>query len=882
MSNRPSPVKRSRQASITGACKRLAEARGGRRCSHCWLVFELKRPTLFSAILFLANGAAADELVTPSALERNRPADFVYRLDNAFRGRGSLDIEWSDVVGRVVERRQIPFHLNDGIEVGFSLDMRRAVTAENRIIAHLSSDASDEDRGNSRPGNEVSASFIVPPADHPWSDYQIIMWQGQTPAGYKALKKLGVTAGMVEANHRDNASNSFAGLTRLVDADLRCYLENIATDFYSPYHKWYDDRDVNWRFLEAKQRYRANPRDRAAFIREPSLSDPEWLKKIDDRLIRNVRALHPYRPLYYSLGDETGIADLAAFWDFDFSDPSLTGMREWLKDHYETLAALNEQWGTAFSRWDDVVPMTTDEAVRRSDENFSAWADFKEWMDTAFARAIKSGSDAVHTADPSAVSAIEGAQIPGWGGYDYFRLSTSVDAMELYAYGENIPIALSFNPDLILLTTSFQGGPAEAHRVWRELLRGTRGLILWDPNSEFVGEDGSLGERGRAAASYFGEIRAGLGALLINSPRRIDPVGILYSPASRRVRWLLDRRASAEEWSRRTASTEYQDDAIKTSTRQFARALEHMGLQHRFISSEQVRRGELRSGDYQTLLLPHTIALAASEAIEIRDFVARGGVVIADGEAGTFDEHGRRLAKPTLSDLFTAAASRSGVSFRFGKGKGVYLASANGHDRQNAGRLSQILDAAGVRPPFPLLHPDGSPVSDIETRIFNNGELTILGLQRDYFRSSSSEDREIVELTLPRMFSVYDLRGQRPLGETDRLRIELNAIEPVLLTLSDKTIAPPSIEGPGQAHPGEIAEFHIGSNSPVKHGVIRVDVIDPDGSPVEHYSGNLLTRGPVTTHTLPLAFNDKTGIWKIRATDLPSGGAATVDLQVDP
>src|SRR5262249_3997953 len=193
----------------------------------------------------------------------------------------------------------------------------------------------------------------------------------------------------------------------------------------------------------------------------------------------------------------------------------------------------------------------------------------------------------------------------------------------------------------------------------------------------------------------------------------------------------------------------YQDDAIKTSTRQFARTLEHMGLQHRFISSEQVRRGELRSWDYQTLLLPHAIALAASEAIEIRDFVARGGVVIADGEPGTFDEHGRGLAKPTLSDLFTAAASRSGVSFRFGKGKAVYLASANGHDRQNAGRLSQILDSAGVKPPFPVLRPDGRLASDVETRIFNNGKLTILGLQRDYLRPSSSEDREIVELKLP-------------------------------------------------------------------------------------------------------------------------------------
>src|SRR5258705_11488379 len=63
-------------------------------------------------------------------------------------------------------------------------------------------------------------------------------------------------------------------------------------------------------------------------------------------------------------------------------------------------------------------------------------------------------------------------------GGDYSRLATSVDAIELYAYGENIPIARSFNPELILLTTSFGSGPSEAHRVWRELIRGTRGLVL--------------------------------------------------------------------------------------------------------------------------------------------------------------------------------------------------------------------------------------------------------------------------------------------------------------------------------------------------------------------------------------------------------------------
>jgi hypothetical protein len=502
-------------------------------------------------------------------------------------------------------------------------------------------------------------------------------------------------------------------------------------------------------------------------------------------------------------------------------------------------------------------------------------------MDVAFARAVKSGSDAVHSTDPGAVSAIEGAQIPGWGGYDYSRLATSVDAMELYAYGENIPIARSFNPGLVLLTTSFGSGPSEEHRVWRELLRGTRGLVLWDDKREFVGNDGSLGDRGRAAASYFGEIRSGLGALLINSRWHTDPIGVLYSPASIRVQWLLDRRASAEEWSRRGASTEYEDNAIRTSTRQFAHGLEHMGLQHRFVSSEQVRRGELRR-DYRVLILPHTIALGASEAAEIRSLVERGGVVIADSEPGQFDAHGRRLPKSALSDVFGGPPDRSAINFAFGKGKAIYLASANGRDRQNIHRLARILDNAGVKPPFPVLRAEGGPADDVETGIFSNGELTIVALQRDYLPSSNPDDHEVVEMALPRMFSVYDLRARRLLGNTDRLELELDPVEPVLLSLSEEPIAPPSIGRPRRAHLGEIAEFQIRSRSPAARGVIHLDVIGPAGSTIAHYSGNLLTAEGLAVETLPLAFNDTTGVWKLRATDLPSGGTATAELQVDP
>ena len=102
-------------------------------------------------------------------------------------------------------------------------------------------------------------------------------------------------------------------------------------------------------------------------------------------------------------------------------------MRGWLRRQYGTLDALNAEWGTHFATWDDVRPETTIQAMRRTDGNFAAWADFKAWMDVAFADALRRGTDAVHAADPHALAAIEGGQIPGWGGYDYTRLAHAVD-----------------------------------------------------------------------------------------------------------------------------------------------------------------------------------------------------------------------------------------------------------------------------------------------------------------------------------------------------------------------------------------------------------------------------------------------------------------------
>ena len=580
-----------------------------------------------------------------------------------------------------------------------------------------------------------------------WRDYQIIEWQARNPAQLARLKRIGVTAATVIAD-RDGTGTPLAVQTApLQQAGLRWYVENIATDFYAQYHRWTPGKPVNWRFTDLQQRYRANPDDLGALVRDPSLSDPVWQARIDARLTAIVRQEARFDPLYYNLGDETGVADLSAFWDFDLSPASLAGMRSWLRAQYGTLEALNAEWGTQFATWDQVQPENTIQAMRRTDGNFAAWADFKAWMDVAFAGALRRGTDAVHAADPDALAAIEGAQIPGWGGYDYTRLAHAVDLMEVYDDGENLPILRSLNPSLIELGTSFGARPEDVQQIWREVLRGERGLVLWDDNNSIVHPDGTLGERGEAYATLFAALHR-VAPLLFAATPQTDPIAILYSPPSFRTQWMLDQQPKGDAWIERGAEKELEDDAFRVAMRNYVTSLSQLGLQPRFVSAAMLPG--LRD---KVLILPDTLALAPADARAIAAFAARGGVVVADTQPGLYDAHSRRLARPALAP-------------------GIARPIAPG-DRP---ALATLLHGAGVVPEFRFT----AGHDDVEMHVFHAGDGDIIGLQR----GKPGNGSEPVELTLPHPMRVTDLQTQRNLGRVQRLSITLDPIAPTVLRVN--------------------------------------------------------------------------------------------------
>jgi hypothetical protein len=227
-------------------------------------------------------------------------------------------------------------------------------------------------------------------------------------------------------------------------------------------------------------------------------------------------------------------------------------MRAWLKERHGSLAALNWAWGTDFPIWEAVTPALTRDALR-SEVAVPSWMEFKAWMDIAFARAVRAGTNAIHRGDPEALAALEGAQAPGWGGYDYGQLAPAVDAMEIYDLGNAIEIARSLNPDLRVLVTCFGADAAERHRLWHAWLLGAQGTIIWDEDGSVVGPDGKPGPRGALLGPMWREQTGALGALLLEAQPAPGQVAILYSQASFRMTWLLDRRLDGDAWVERNA-----------------------------------------------------------------------------------------------------------------------------------------------------------------------------------------------------------------------------------------------------------------------------------------------------------------------------------------
>ncbi|MCX7590295.1 MAG: beta-galactosidase, partial [Kiritimatiellae bacterium] len=231
------------------------------------------------------------------------------------------------------------------------------------------------------------------------------------------------------------------------------------------YMKWEEGKPLFRSQYEAFER----ERNRHVFVRQPCVNDPAVMGEMKRRIGRIMEGLSSMRDLclLYDLRDEPSITSFLLASDSCFCTNCLSNMREWLREQYGSLAALNTTWGTQFASWEEVEPITTQEAIERRESgnwNFAAWHDHRAFMNTTFARVCNELKEVVKRHDPEGLVGLCGTQCPSvFGGFDMSLLVPVLDWAEPYAYANSLDCFRSFKPRRhmpLLKTTGLGGGTA--------------------------------------------------------------------------------------------------------------------------------------------------------------------------------------------------------------------------------------------------------------------------------------------------------------------------------------------------------------------------------------------------------------------------------------
>jgi hypothetical protein len=678
----------------------------------------------------------------------------------------------------------------------------------------------------------------------PWRDYRVIMWVGDSPYKqpakiplfFQRLREMGVNTAMVfdDGDPQPPLENHFP-----------YYVENIINrglclKFHSTVTDW--DKFVT--------QWAASGRPESAFVRDYCLDDPAWRDSARGQMQHVVGKNMTNNPLAYDIRDELSVTFSANPFDYDFSPLALAKFREWLRSEYHDLDRLNAEWETQFRSWDEVKPFSTDQIKNRMASgdalprghpdwqavealkfdpasaqqsptrwNFAPWADFRTFQDISLARALADLRQAAHAIDPRTPVGIEGTQMPdAFGGYDLWRLAGALDWVEAYDIGNAREIFGSFMPGKPILTTVFESDTAHARRrLWHLLLEGDRGCIVWwsEDSIDWKSADYSLTAKARALTPALTEMTAPLARLFLRAERVRDPIFIHYSQPSIQVDWLLESTVDGSTWLRRFSSFESENNRQMRVRDGWLKAFQDAGFSPQFISSAELEAGRLKGLTNAALVLPASHALSDREAAEISGFLAPREMtkaythaVFCDGVPGAFDGHGKLRKPAALEGYFpisaaptsTFVAQFNGTSATAGPGDIARYAA----DRVSSGGTSQWPD--WLRLQFFTLRQEITlpPGARVRIHRFRADRSELIAFERNIDYQMSEDLKQAggnealekpigLEAALPRAGHIYDLRAQKYLGKTDRIRFTLDPWEPSLFAITEQIVPEDSI-----------------------------------------------------------------------------------------
>lgn len=376
--------------------------------------------------------------------------------------------------------------------------------------------------------------------------------------------------------------------------------------------------------------------DRQLLKKDDFLTDPEVAARIGKMLADNLRAMLPYRTVAVILEDE---------WAHNFTPcpQNLAAFKKYLKESYGKIEALNQSWGTNLRSFDEVTfDPCSEAAIRDKKAGPVPWADLQSAMERALYEYLAALQKAAAAVDPNVRLGLSGTWDPtANNGLDWWLLMKVFRSMGTYG-GIHTCLEESFQqPGTRLFQWSY---PTEnsvgraRHDPWRDVLRQRDGYLHFGSGfcPLFLPD-----YRPHPAAVTIGQeveaIRRGPARLLKESSREYFGIAVLFSMPSYHAAGIPGQSVSL---------------SINDEMYSLERVLSDTRLDLKFVSYEQLAKGQVTSKKFKVLFLPYSQALSAAEVKAVRAFATSGGVVIADLRPATYDEHCKKLATGALDDLF--------------------------------------------------------------------------------------------------------------------------------------------------------------------------------------------------------------------------------------
>ena len=692
-------------------------------------------------------------------------------------------------------------------------------------------------------------------------------------------------------------------------------------------------------------------------IRRRCLNDPAVQEEMLAKARENAPTQREQGIFAVGITDEAFLSSRHQRTELCFCDHCQREFREWLRQQYGDLTSLNRSWGTAHASWDAVRGARTEDV--RGRDNFAPFVDFRTFMTDTWIESCARVAHAYRELAPEIpVGHTNTFGSNPFNGNDYWKLATRTG----FGWGQEYSEAIkpSAHKAIFDIWRSFVETPearaargteapfsnhgwigyahrpeAAAYEPWWLALHGSRGVSYFATNAidtargtswALVFPDLRPTPYGQAVAGSLRDLRAGCGKLLMTYERERPRIALLLSHPSMLVAWC----ESATDMP--VPEEGIAADAYGTHFRSALNIRQHLNelqLDYQYVAPEQILRSDILA-DFPLLFLPFTVAASPELVAKLAEYVANGGVLVADLRALRTDEHGKPLPPAVLTELFGVSradanamvygasqvmaegdrtlglppldlpvrarealqATDARVLARHatgepaiatkvrGKGVAVYLNFAlPDYDPEACALLGALAKRAGIERAIRVEGMGEGTPRAWERNSFRRGPLAVHGFIRDFRRCS---DNDPARIRFPNTAHTYDLRRGEYLGRNDAVEATLAPGDALLLARLPYRVDALSVQIPANAAPGTaipVAAQVVASGGTIGDHVLHLTVRGPGGAGAWHDRSVVALGGKVVVE-LPLARNAETGTWTVTVRDVLTGTTETAGMLV--